>query len=528
MAAHFDGSLMARRLRPWGRLRSSALSVALLVAIGCSAEPPSVSVDAPQRDVEPLPDPIETPVEPEEPEVVLGPLADPIELISEAQEGIDYELLEIERRGDFIATCSAKGGVAFYDASDPADVEVRFVARPFVLGVDRGRCQHLAIGNDFIVVSHHGDEIVPEPFIALVGVSGDLAGHTLSTYLGGGFTSFEGLALHGDILYVAEHDRGVGIYRVEADRSLSRITSVTQGLTNADRPVVSKDGSTLFVADAHGGFAVYSIAEPTVPRFLGRADSEGNVRDLVVRGGLLYTASGAAGVEIYDVADLEHPERIRRVDTPGSALGIDVSPTHLLVADWGDVQLFDLERPDAPARIGRQRAASMVFDVVTSPDGVAFFAEWSGMSVHQVVAPADAPDLSTKEMVRFMATPVGETTYVGMLVFNVGRRPLEVTDIDVPAPFSVSPQQLTIAPGAGGMLELAFTPQTEEPAVAELTLISTDVDEPEVRVSLHANEPMLAPGDEVPDLLLQPLDGPVQRLSELRGVPVFIAYFSTF
>ena len=92
----------------------------------------------------------------------------------------------------------------------------------------------------------------------------------------------------------------------------------------------------------------------------------------------------------------------------------------------------------------------------------------------------------------------------------------------------VDATQLTLEPGASGVLELLVTASSSDMEVGSLTLTSNDPDEAAVSLTLVANRPGIGVGEAVEDIEVELLDGSTWRLSEHRGEVVLLAYFATF
>ena len=460
-------------------------------------------------------------------------LGDPVTFLGRpTPEDYVQEAVEVGPVGDRVATCGGLGAFAMYDVETTS--RIRLVRRTFpeIDRTGRNRCQHFAPVDRFVVVAHHGDETLPQPFLATIDPND---GDTVAVHSPPDAPAFEGVASYGRVLYVAAHEAGLLIFQVGSDGTLTPHGTVGD-LQNAWKPVVDPEHERLFVADAQGGVVAYDIRDPIAPRFTGRVTTQGTTKDLAVGRRYVYAASGTAGVEVIDTGAPGAMEKIGRVDTPGSALGIALEGPRLVVADWGPTFVFDISAPAQPALMGHQKAhdltgapnaAGRILDVFVR-EGRLFAAEWNGLEVHQLIIDADAPDLLAPRQLTFPRTPVGGEEALGMTLRNVGRRPLQVHRIITPSSLSVEPTQFSLDPGRQRLVTITFRPVDLRAIRATVTIISDDPDEAEMVVPVSANEPGLHAGDEVPDLEMLTLDGQTLRLSELRGQPVLLAYFATF
>ena len=443
-----------------------------------------------------------------------------------------FEPVEVVRWKDRIALCTGVRGVAVYRNDDPCCMSLEAAVRPDPR-IQFPRCQHLAFRDDWAIVANRGDELSPESFVTVIDMQEPLLARRLSV-LSDGETSYEGVAVLNDTVYVAQHERGLGVVALSDAGVLTPVTTVSDSLQNAWKPYI--DGDRLYVADAQAGLVVFDIRDPRRPVFMGRAPTEGTLKALAIDGRYVYGASGSAGVEVFDVMDPLRPERVRRLDTQGSALGVSVDGDHLVVADWNDIVVYRRSDPASPTRLGHQKAYTAgrpdplgrILDV-TMHDGVVYMAEWTNVQAHRVVPDAQAPDLRVDAVVELPRAPVGETSDTGLAIRNLGEQPLIITRTETSGPFSVEVFGAEVAPGGQALATLTFTPESDAAAEGSLTISSNDPDEPTVVVELQGNLPGLRTGDAVPDLTFTSLDGRrTLSLSSLRGQPVLLAYFATF
>lgn len=467
-------------------------------------------------------------------------LTDPIKFLSVGVDSFGgfFEPVEVKTWGDKVAMCTGVRGLTIYRAEEPCCLSHEISVIP-----DRSRnyprCQHLEFVGDTVYITNHGDEILPDTFVSAVNLSDLDSVETIDTHLSDNPASFEGIAAREGVAYVAQHEAGVAVFRLEGDGALTFIRSVTTDLNNAWQPLLDPAGAFLYVADAGGALVVFDVGDPLDPQHIATLPAEGTLKDLAWLNDTVYAASGSAGVEIFDVSDPGAPVKAGRADTPGSALGVSAEGEHLIVADWNDVQLFNISNRLVPVPIGHQKAyinrrdaaspdvLGRILDA-TLKDGLIYMAEWAAPQVHQIVPGADAPDLMVSSTVEFPRTDPGQQEATGLAIWNRGRQPLVIESLEVDPPYSVSISGMTVSPGQRQLAEVVFDPTDPGPAMGTLTIRSNDPDEPTAEVQVRGNLQGLRPGDMVPDLTFTTLDGTVHRLSEARGHPVLLAYFATF
>ncbi len=475
-----------------------------------------------------------------------SPAQDPVEFASVGTDSFGgfFEPVEIEVWGDRVAMCTAVRGLAIYRAEDPCCLSLEGTLRP-QLSRQYPRCQHFSFSGDRVFVSNRGDEISPDPFITSIDVTDLGSAATLDNYTGDGETSFEGIVHHGNVLYVAQHEKGLLVLRVSESGSLEAVNTITRSLENAWQPKLGPAGEYLYVADAQGGLAVFDIRDPLNPSFVAKAQTQGTLKDLAIVDGYIYGASGTAGLEVYDARDPSQIALVHTIDTDGSALGVAANSAHVVLTDWNDVKLFRRTDPAAPTLVGHQAAYNdrtrapnklgRILDVALDGNKL-YMAEWEGVQAHIITPDAQAPDLIAETTVELPRTPPGATESTSLAIRNIGERPLNVTSVQLASTaaqtpsqgFSVELEPTVIEPGKRALVSVSFAPTSPDRAEDEIIIRSDDPDQPELRVDLQANLPGLRAGDPVLDIRFVDLDGFDHRLSEFRGQPVLLAYFATF
>lgn len=463
---------------------------------------------------------------------------DPMELVSFGSDNFGgfFEPIEIQVLGDTVGVCTGVRGLALYTAADPCCVSLERSLIPPQADARYPRCQHFAFGVDRVVITSRGDEIQPTPFLSVL----DTTDLDAAVPLDARFDDipYEGVTIHQDVVYVAQHELGLGVYRMEGDGTLTPITTVTDGVSNAWQPLVDAGGGVLYLADAQGGVGVYSLADPLDPQLMIDVPTVGTVKELVLVGDYAYTASGVAGMEVIDVSDPGAAHVVRRMDTPGSAIGIAAEHPHVVIADWNQVLLFRLDDPAAPTRVGHQRpyatagfpdASGRVLDVALSGNTV-FMAEWRNIQAHQIIEGAQSADLLALDTVELPRAAAGDTSVATLAFENLGERDLEISGVHIDPPFIASLSHDTVAPGGGALVSIGFTAPSEAAERGLLIIGSNDPDAPELRVPVRANLPGLRTGDAVPPgiAFTDLATGVERRLDEQLGQVVLLAYFATF
>src|SRR5262249_4562373 len=124
------------------------------------------------------------------------------------------------------------------------------------------------------------------------------------------------------------------------------------------------EGKAAYVAARTGGVVVYDVTAPSAPLLTARVEEAGDdVRDAKVFGNTLYIASQKHGWVRYDVTSAAAPVRLGQVpadDVEVHSLEVDRAGGRLFAsspAPNGEVLIFDVSAPNAPALLSRVRVA---------------------------------------------------------------------------------------------------------------------------------------------------------------------------
>ncbi len=113
--------------------------------------------------------------------------------------------------------------------------------------------------------------------------------------------SYEGIDTGNGHIYVAQRQKGLGIYRRDVRGRFLRV-GASRDLNNAWG--VRVRGTTAFVSDGLAGLAILDVADPRKPVLLGRVNTGGQARGLALDGSTAYVAAGSAGLVVVDLSDL--------------------------------------------------------------------------------------------------------------------------------------------------------------------------------------------------------------------------------
>ncbi|MHA1186546.1 MAG: hypothetical protein ACTSSK_06660, partial [Candidatus Heimdallarchaeota archaeon] len=114
----------------------------------------------------------------------------------------------------------------------------------------------------------------------------------------------KGLAIDGDIAYVAAHTDGFYVVDVSNQYSFNTLGWCdTPG--NATDVII--DGTIAYVTDGLEGVQVIDVSNPLLPEIIGSYSTFGYSEKLVLQGNTLFIADGLGGIAMCDVANPAHP-----------------------------------------------------------------------------------------------------------------------------------------------------------------------------------------------------------------------------
>jgi len=114
------------------------------------------------------------------------------------------------------------------------------------------------------------------------------------------------------------------------------------------------DGLLAYVSDqSFELLRIIDVSSPECVEEIGRYDSFGDTRDVVVDGDYAYIADGYPGVRVLDISKPTNPIEVGFCDTPGFARGLFISDGYIYVADdIGGLRILDRRNPVKPVEIG--------------------------------------------------------------------------------------------------------------------------------------------------------------------------------
>ena len=320
----------------------------------------------------------------------------------------------------------------------------------------------------------------------------------------------EGLAIEGDLLWVAHHVDGLEVFDLSTDPAApASLARLSEGLVDVWNVTPGGDG-TIWIADGAGGVKRGRYDDGTIVLDGGDtlATSPGMVHDETVVGDWVLATASGQGVVAYD------PETVVQAGSlslPGVC--VDLSPMsgnraavacrsrmHVIeVTTEGEVELL------ASARLHRRLdgtdLSTHIGSGVTVDGDVLYVAGWDHLDAYELVADAvdGQPDIQVSGQRVHFGSSVGETTFE---VRNAGSTPLDISGVEVrPSTPAVS---CTLEPadpidtGESAILSVSFDGSTEDVSVL-CVITSDDPDVPELGIQVFAAlTGIVDPGEEAP------------------------------
>ena len=163
-----------------------------------------------------------------------------------------------------------------------------------------------------------------------------------------------GFRLAGDRAYVGANFFGLGIVDI-SDPDNPALLSQHQTLGQAKIGAVA--AGKVGVIDHMEGFVLVDVSDETPPSGIGSYFLDGYARDVVTAGTLAYATDSPSGLYVFDLSRSGMPEPVGVVHAPAAPRDIEVSvggagrPTLIVGAGGGDLQVYDVSDPSAPAKL---------------------------------------------------------------------------------------------------------------------------------------------------------------------------------
>lgn len=340
--------------------------------------------------------------------------------------------------------------------------------------------------------------------------------------------SFEGVAIDGSTAYLCAHGDGLEIVDLTVPRAPQLLATIPDLVNSWD---IALQGNLAYVADGSGGLAVIDITEPSAPQHLVSLPTSGAANDVVTDGSVLVVTCGSAGVDVFTLEDPASPTLQSTINTSGLAITAALDGSLVHVADWDDVETYDLTSPWSPQPVGGEFTPVRAMGL-DAREGLVAVADWSSVRLYQA-GPSVTGDISVSvDRLQFGSVPLGSSADRSFLIGNTGNAAVTVSEVAVfNSHFQVlPPAAFTVLPGQTHEVTVRFTPAFTGFDGTFLRINSDDGDETQINFSVTAdNDPYrLDIGDPAPQFTLQDMEGVPHRLSDQLGKVVVMAFFANW
>lgn len=259
----------------------------------------------------------------------------------------------------------------------------------------------------------------------------------------------EGIAVVGNIAYIADSSGGLVLYDVSNPASARQVGAVSlPGLAQH----VTVSGSYAYVADGSGGVSVVDITSPANPVVVGCASNLGTTSSLAIQNNRADLV-GSMGLDVLDLSNPTSPRVLGAIrQTGGNAVAIKVSGTDAFVADqFAGLRAIDVSNPAAPREVGFVAEPGTMNHLAIEGNDAFLAAGSGGLRIVDISQPANLSEIGS--YVPPNANAVGIAVSGSYAYVADATHGLEVVDVSNPA----QPRQV----GA-----LSFSDQSADVAVS--------------------------------------------------------------
>ncbi|MXY24723.1 MAG: hypothetical protein F4Y45_09400 [Acidobacteria bacterium] len=163
-----------------------------------------------------------------------------------------------------------------------------------------------------------------------------------------------GFRLAGDRAYVGANFFGLGIVDISDP---DNPTLLSQHQTLGQAKIGASASGKVGIIDHMEGFVLVDVSDETAPAGIGSYFLDGYARDVVTAGTIAYATDSPSGLYVFDLARPGMPEPVGIVHAPAAPRDIEVSvgtggrPTLIVGAGGGNLQVYDVSDPVAPAKL---------------------------------------------------------------------------------------------------------------------------------------------------------------------------------
>jgi hypothetical protein len=192
---------------------------------------------------------------------------------------------------------------------------------------------------------------------------------------------------------------------------------------------ISTSGSLAAVACGERGVVLVSVADPAHPFVIGRLNTSGGAKEVLLVHPLVYVADDSRGLVILDVSDPAAPVQVGSYDTPGQAMGVTVAAGRAYVADGSrGLAVIAVADPAAPTLLGGIDPTDTLIDVEVQGNSAFALKSVGGIVAFDITNPATIAQLGTAPV----DGTVKRLARAGTRLFAAGSSGITVIDVANP------------------------------------------------------------------------------------------------
>ena len=139
------------------------------------------------------------------------------------------------------------------------------------------------------------------------------------------------IASKDNYLFVADEERGLQVYGVSSNKSLTLDGNYTSsGMINN----LAVNGDYIYATYGNGGVKILDIASsPTAPTMTGSYNSDGDAYAVAINNNELYLADKGKGINVLDITDKSNLSSLRSSDTPENIWDVEYKDGYIFMAN---------------------------------------------------------------------------------------------------------------------------------------------------------------------------------------------------
>jgi len=145
-------------------------------------------------------------------------------------------------------------------------------------------------------------------------------------FLGGGF----GIDLKHNFAFIAAGKKGLKIVDISNVNAPSLIGFFD---TQGEAKEIAVKGDHAYVADGSSGLQIIDISEPSAPSIVGSLEMSGFANGITIKGNYAYVSDEISGLKKIDISHPSSPRLVSSFDTPGESAGALGCGEYIVVPD---------------------------------------------------------------------------------------------------------------------------------------------------------------------------------------------------